>query len=287
VQHYKILSPSFSPLSVRQMADQLRQVAGREREVATSGPYVVVARQGLATPVAQALHQVYRELVVYCGARHLKLSAPPFPLVATVWENRQAFDEACQAEKVPIRATLRGFYSRLSNRVMLYEEAGQAIDDTVMHEAVHQIAFNCGLHARTGQTPTWILEGLATSLESPEMRRSGSGTTAAERLNRSRLTWFRERQNLRSVGWLRELVESNKPFQARPLDAYAESWAATFYLLERRPIDLRRYLTALEQPDWDQETQSPEERLAMFSHYFGQNLRLLEREVERDLTAFP
>src|SRR5262249_36583873 len=39
------------------------------------------------------------------------------------------------------------------------------LKDTMIHEATHQVAFNTGLHSRIGESPKWIVEGLATVFE--------------------------------------------------------------------------------------------------------------------------
>ena len=45
---------------------------------------------------------------------------------------------------------------------------------TVIHEATHQIAFNCGLHTRYADNPLWLTEGMALYFETPDLRsRSG------------------------------------------------------------------------------------------------------------------
>ena len=41
---------------------------------------------------------------------------------------------------------------------------------TVVHEATHQMAFNCGLHARLAPVPVWVSEGIATYFETPDLR---------------------------------------------------------------------------------------------------------------------
>ena len=42
--------------------------------------------------------------------------------------------------------------------------------DTIIHETTHQVSFNIGIHSRSGGTPSWVLEGMATTLEAPGMR---------------------------------------------------------------------------------------------------------------------
>ena len=41
---------------------------------------------------------------------------------------------------------------------------------TIVHEATHQIAFNCGLHTRLSDCPRWFSEGIAMYFETPDLR---------------------------------------------------------------------------------------------------------------------
>src|SRR4029077_20859924 len=63
------------------------------------------------------------------------------------------------------------------------------LKDTMIHEATHQAAFNTGLHSRIGESPKWVVEGLATVYEAPGIRNSGSANVKS-RINRERFLWF-------------------------------------------------------------------------------------------------
>src|SRR5690606_26419230 len=62
--------------------------------------------------------------------------------------------------------------------------------DTLIHEATHQLAFNLGLHSRLGETPRWVVEGLAMLFEEDSRRDDTLGQSTAMRVNRSRYIWF-------------------------------------------------------------------------------------------------
>src|SRR5690349_23883131 len=95
-----------------------------------------------------------------------------------------------------VAAETFGYYSARTNRVALYdlsadETAGPLGDAasrdevtrrlskfpssvaTVVHEAVHQLAFNTGLQVRYADNPMWVSEGLAMYFETPDF---GNGT---------------------------------------------------------------------------------------------------------------
>ncbi|MGE5192697.1 MAG: DUF1570 domain-containing protein, partial [Deltaproteobacteria bacterium] len=57
------------------------------------------------------------------------------------------------------------------------------LKDTMIHEATHQAAFNTGLHSRIGESPKWVIEGLATVFEAPGIRNSSASAGVKTRIN--------------------------------------------------------------------------------------------------------
>ena len=158
-------------------------------------------------------------------------------------------------------------------------EAG--LEDTIIHEGTHQVAFNTGLHARIGQNPKWVVEGLATVFESAGVRNPAAMASPKTRLNRERFIWFGEyakkRREPKSLG---KFLGSDASFQASMLDAYSESWALSFYLFETRPSQYARYLKGIAQRDL-LKAYPAEERVADFKKAFGSDLALLEADFVR------
>ena len=153
--------------------------------------------------------------------------------------------------------------------------------DTMIHEATHQVAFNVGLHARIGSNPTWIVEGLATVFEADGMRDGTNGRSAIYRVNRDRLVWFQAYAKERhKPGSLEKFVRNDALFKTQTLDAYAFSWALSFFLIETRP---RQYATLLKQLGSREPLTelTEEERLASFQTTIGSNLKLIEAEMLR------
>ncbi|MFN0195604.1 MAG: DUF1570 domain-containing protein [Planctomycetaceae bacterium] len=157
-----------------------------------------------------------------------------------------------------------------------------SLADTIIHEATHQVAFNIGVHSRWGQNPRWVVEGLATVFEAPGIRERS--TSLASRLNRERFVWFGDYlKNRRSKKSLNDFIADDELFGTATLDAYSQSWALTFYLLETRSSQFSRYLQRLA-------ARSPikpiteEDRLADFQAEFGRDLDWLDVELERYFT---
>lgn len=151
--------------------------------------------------------------------------------------------------------------------------------NTVVHETIHQVGYNIGIHSRVGGAPTWVVEGLATALEPSGMRKRTGRNLVADRMNSERSNWFREVfRERRPMGFLAGIVASDSNFHRNLLHSYSESWAFTFFLLENgtRRQDLVDYLQLLSKRD-PTKPYTPKQRLAEFEKAFGDISRL---EVE-------
>ena len=145
--------------------------------------------------------------------------------------------------------------------------------NTIIHETTHQVGFNIGIHSRIGGTPLWVLEGMATVLESPGMRtRSGS----TEKVNADRLAWFNKNYSeRRQPGDLAKLIASDEMFSKQTLDAYSAAWGITWFLTENpaRARMFSRYLKTISEHD-PLQAYTAEERLKDFESIFGDIARM-------------
>ena len=160
-------------------------------------------------------------------------------------------------------------------RILAQPEAERMVS-TIVHEATHQLAYNCGLHARMSDCPLWFSEGIAVYFETPDMRNT-KGWSTVGLVNRSRLDQFREYLGHRPADSLVTLLTDDKRLRepSKALDAYAEAWALTYYLIHRRPKEYVAYLETLsaEKPMiWDDRAT----RLEEFRAAFGDDLKKLD-----------
>lgn len=250
VSDFHEVDARFRPYSSLDIRDQLQVEFGRGFEVKTTSHYVVVAAQGSGDRHARIFESIYRQFHTYFTTRNFKIASPEFPLVAVVFPQQQAFIDYCVAEGARPQPGLVGFYLPASNRVALYDRvaAGQSsadeVDDTVVHEGTHQVAFNTGVHSRIGQTPLWLVEGLATLFEADGIRSREVGAQPRDRVNPERLAWFLEYRKQRPKKSLEQFIRDDSLFRKSPLDAYSQAWALTFYLAESRPVEFAKYLKA-------------------------------------------
>lgn len=254
--------------------------------------YIVCAPRGQARLYAELFENIFRDVEQFFRVRRIAVRPPDVPLVALVFSTRTEFIRYCLHDGLQPSPGLQGYYSLVSNRVVLFDQTGSARSaasaagpsgspgpsvpisedtaDTVVHEAIHQVSYNIGIHSRIGTTPLWLVEGLATVLEPPVMRQRHSRNSPA-RINRERYDWFRTRHRPhRPGGTLARLIASDDLFRQRALDAYSESWALTFFLLEN-PVR-RRQLSSYLKLVTDRgrlDGYPPEQRLADFEQHFG------------------
>ena len=174
-----------------------------------------------------------------------------------------------------VKETDKNILLRLQQAASASTVTGETAD-TIIHETTHQVGFNIGIHSRIGGTPSWVLEGMATVLESPGMRtRSGSGAQS-EKVNPERLEWFKSNYSLRrQPGDLAKLIASDDMFRSQALDAYSAAWGITWFLTENpaRARQFSKYLKTVSQRDPLQQY-TAEERLNDFQSVFGDIARL-------------
>lgn len=274
VEAFRAVPEAFRPLTMSQFKTQLMRTYGRSFVWRTTSRFVVgVQHASRSHPeqYAELLEDVYRRFAMHWSLRGLSLRAPEFPLGVVVFRDRGDFDEHCRRDGVTPDPLLYGYYHRVHNRIIAFaapEETGAL--ETLRHEAIHQLAFNTGLHARVGHQPKWVVEGLATLFEA---RWTQSGRTSRrERVNAARLRDFRE---VRKEVRLQEVLGDDALFQTQPLKAYAAAWALTFYLSETRGRAYWAYLAELASRDVRRPLDATE-RLRLFRKHFGENLPLLE-----------
>ncbi len=175
----------------------------------------------------------------------------------------------------------RSIRSATSIRKRLAEKPLQVA--TVVHEAVHQLAFNSGLQVRMADNPLWLSEGLAMYFESGVSRSSLLLSRPGLVNPRHHPTFMKLVQDNRISGGLKSLIESDTAIQnveEMPL-AYAKAWALTHYLFREEQIGMQKYLQGIA-------TRKPmvgltaEQRTQEFQDAFGK----LPDEMEREIVSY-
>ena len=146
---------------------------------------------------------------------------------------------------------------------------------TTVHEGVHQLAFQCGIHNPYLDNPVWLMEGLATYFESPqEGEWTGPGQIHTQRLETfSAMVSDPGALRLESILIHDEVFAANSP---RVHQAYALSWALFYYLVHTDQKSLFDYIRELGSMDRRGEY-PPEKRLADFRRFFAEPKQVEQR----------
>jgi hypothetical protein len=248
--------------------------------------------------------RLYRAFFTYWTQRGFQLRDPEAPLAAIVFADRPTYVRYATGDLGQGAEAVIGYYNMRSNRVLMYDltgvegvaQRGDAATSaahinhilsrpqaertvaTIIHEATHQIAFNCGFQQRYADIPLWVSEGVAVYFETPDLK-SSKGWRAIGGVNRERLLQFRQYLRSRPADSLTTLVANSQRFrntQTAP-EAYAEAWALNYYLLRRRSQEYLGYLAGLAQKK-PLLNESDEERLAAFRAAFGADLESFDRD---------
>ncbi len=301
----------FKPLEREELAKQLLAELPLGFETHATSHYLIChnTSRAYAQWCGALLERLYGAFTNYWKQRGFKLHDSEMPLVVLVFADRDSYAVASTGELGENARNIVGYYSLKSNRVAMFDLTGveavrqpgdkrtssaqinallarpaaESMVATVVHEATHQIAYNCGLHARFADIPLWVAEGLAVYFEAPDLTSAKGWRTIGE-VNRPRLARFREYITRRPAASLASLVGDDKRFRdpRQAIDAYAEAWALNYFLLRAHPEEYRKYLAALAAKGplvWD----TPEERLKLFRDSFGQSLATLDTEFIRHI----
>jgi hypothetical protein len=282
-----VLAGEFRSYSQAEIRGQLLREFGQGFDVSGVGHYLVVHPAGQRDQWAMRFEDLYRSFVHYFTARGWRLSEPQFPLIAVVYPRQTDFLRKAAAEGVPPAAGLLGYYSPLTNRILMFDASGNSRDwtvnaETIVHEAAHQTAFNTGVHSRYGAQPRWVVEGVGTMFEARGVWKSRLYPAQSDRINRSLLTRYRANAaaGKRASDALSQLIASDRYFQASSSLAYPEAWALSFFLSETEPRKYAEYLAKTAAAQAFTRRTGPE-RLADFTGVFGTDLAMLDARLQR------
>ncbi len=251
--------------------------------------------------------ELYKDFLNFWKKRGFKLVEPEFPLVAVVFADRRSYSTYAAPDLGEAAASIIGYYSLRTNRMTTYDLTGtealskfhkghgstaaeinqilaqpeaERIVATIVHEATHQIAFNCGLHNRYSDCPRWFSEGIAMYFETLDLRHARRRGNIGD-INRVRLADFHAYLQRRPADSLQILLTDDRRFSdaTKSIDAYAEAWTLTYYLIRQHPKQYVDYLKMLSEKRvmiWG----TPEKRLDEFTQAFG-NLKKLDAEFVR------
>jgi len=309
IQKREPLEGSFQPLDQDQLqARVLAELPGGFRVHRTAHFLVCFnTSPAFAHWWGSLAEKLYRSFYGYWKYRGMELTPPAFPLVAVVFQGQADYLDFCKRELGSRGSQYIGHYSQQTNRVctfdltgidllanqrrplptlshvsrLLNQPAAERTVATIIHEVTHQLAFNSGLQTRYADNPGWVSEGIATYFESPSLTTT-RGWNAVGKMNRFNLFYFRRSLQQQPGTRLPGLISADAAFQdpGAVRQAYAESWALTYFLLKTRAPQYCEYIKRLSSQSPLQRRGS-DERKAIFRASFGTDLAEMEEEWMR------
>ncbi len=299
----------FKPFTQDEIGREILKELPKRFQVHKTAHYVIIydTSRGYARWCGTLLERLYGTFSNFWKKKKFDLKEPEMPMVAVVFADKATFHRYMEAD-IGRTSSIVGYYNLINNRVAMYDltgvqkerdgskrertraeinkilarpEAGITVA-TIVHEATHQIAFNCGLQTRLADVPFWLSEGIAMYFETPSLGSSG-GWRGIGKVNPSRLSRFQKYAPVRGPDSLPSLLRTDKRLQQSEgvLEAYAESWALVYYLLKKRPKEFVAYMKMLsEKKPLMQETE--EERIEQFEEIFG-DLRRLDADFAKQM----
>jgi hypothetical protein len=309
-QHRTKLDTPFKPLSPTALSEKLLSEMPPGFRTYTTPHYVIIynTSRTYAQWTSSLLERLYKAFTNYWQGQGIELHEPEFPLPVYLFATRQEYDQASREDLPNGTGNIIGFYSLRSNRVnmfdltgveavraagsygsmreinqMLSQPAAIPLVATIVHEATHQIAFNCGLQQRYADIPLWLCEGMAVYFEAPDLT-STRGWRGIGRVNYPRLETYRKNISNWNDGSLEAMLRDSRRFRdpKTAIDAYADAWALNYYLIKYQPKAYTEYLKALaeKRPLIDD---TPDARLAEFREHFG-DLRKVEQDFMKQMS---
>lgn len=294
----------------RELREHLEKEFGPEFQVYQTNHYTICysCEEDYAKQASVLFEKAYAVFQNYFRRRgRFSFDSLDVPLVAVICSSREEYVEMLAPKLGPYAEATSGVYISDTNRMYMYDAFGGPISgklrvaasvnrqraqgialllkeqniSVIIHEAIHQIAYNVGFHNRQVENPVWLVEGMAMFFESPDLD-SKAGWRGVGNVNRDRLAHFIDIADQQPADALRRLVLDDNYFRSSQTgnDAYAEAWAFTYYLARANNDLYIKYLKIInERPPLVAYT--PEERLKDFREAFGKEPEEFEEEFMR------
>lgn len=257
--------------------------------------------------VAELFEHLHRNFYSYWRTKGIRLDEPRFPLVALVFSDKASYLSYAEREIGESAKAMIGYFNLRTNRMVTYDLTGvdgmvpsgtripnervvrqvllsqpnaERTVATIVHEAVHQLAYNSGLQVRLADNPLWLSEGIAMFFETPDAR-SDKGWGSIGKVNPHNLRLFAQYlPNRPADSLLSMLTDDNRMRNAKTAThAYSESWAVTYFLMTTKSKPFAAYLKELAELSPMAEPLSSRERIDQFKKHFGEDLEDLDRDL--------
>jgi len=298
------LDEPWLPYTDEELAKTLLSDVGPEFTVTQTEHYLILASssEDYAQFCGKMLEKVHSEYLKFMEGIGFSVKSPSRRLPVLIFAAVSEFEAYAEKLHPEISfADTPGFYTVRDNLVLLQDltrdrslRTSSAIRRslseqplqvaTIIHEAVHQLAFNTGVQVRMADNPVWFSEGLSLCFEQPSLRTPLLWTRPNLVNARHHAEFTRLTEDAAVPIPLSDLIRKDTLFQQSETAtaAYAESWALVTWLVRERPEQLRKWIEQLSHQR-PLEPVTGEERLAMFVEVFGTAPSELTAEITKDV----
>jgi hypothetical protein len=301
----------FVPYTHAEMKKRLQAEFPKQFRIYETKRYLIVFDTTLAYArwCGNLLEQLDAAFIEHWKKNGFELTEPEFPLVAVIFADRGNFIRCTEPEVGSAVAYINAYYNQTTNRIVFYDLTGLEVYGnnsrvkssslerrfreimsrpdsakavaTFVHEAAHQISYNCGMLKRFSACPHWVSEGIATLYETPDLsgEQAWSDTIKVNPLRLKHFYKYATERNPNSP--MRKVAASDEPFvivsPENALDAYAICWSMMYFFHAKYNNELIRYLKMISQKEpflIDDESK----RIRDFEEIFGSNWENLHQE---------
>jgi len=293
----------FVPFTSTELAADLLQQVPAGFEVTETEHYVVCSNSApeYVEFCGKLLEAVFDQYFRFMVELKVEVTEPSFRLPIVIFASSSEFQTFSARQHPEISfADTPGYYSVTDNQTLLLDLTGdrsirsastirKRLADkplqvaTVVHEAVHQLAFNSGLQVRMADNPLWLSEGLAMYFETTSARSTLLWNRPGLVNPRHQPGFMKLLEANQVSGGMNTLIESDSAFlnAAEMPAAYAKAWALTHYLMREEKTGMQKFLHNMTQRK-PMVGLTAEERTQEFLTAFGK----LPDEMEQELVSY-
>lgn len=304
IQTHVALEDPWIPYTDEELAKELLSGLGPEFTVTETEHYLILANssEDYAEFCGKMLEKVSTEFQKFLAGLGVDVKLPERRLPVLIFAAVADFEAyAGQLHPEISFADTPGFYTVRDNLVLLQDltrdrslrttaAIRRSLADqplqvaTIIHEAVHQLAFNTGVQVRMADNPVWFAEGFSLCFEQPSLRTPLLWMRPNLVNARHHAEFLRISEDSALPIPLADLIRKDALFQqsGTAAAAYAESWALVTWLVRERPEQLGKWIERLRQQK-PLEPVTAAERSALFVDVFGVPPGELEIQITKDV----
>lgn len=272
----------FVPIDADEMERRMLEEMPDRFRIYRTANYLFVhdADDAYVKRVGQLFERLHRGFYTYWRNQGWRLPDAKFPLVAVVLRDHETFVEHAGEEIGETAKSVIGYYHLESNRVTTFHVRNLERNiATIIHEATHQLAYNCGMQQRFADNPMWVSEGLAMYFESPDFN-NPRGWRSIGLPNHVNLARWKRYLPKRPAESLATLISEDSRFRSSTTaeNAYAEAWALSYFLIKTQRPKYVEYLRQLSECR-PLATKTKRERIEMFEEAFDADLATIDRAM--------